>query len=77
MIELWRRKVWTDKKCVNAIKTACFSKDARIMTQALRFFLGVEQIEKDTDEDVTTKLHIGSLPYVNLFQRDVDVWYQR
>jgi protein SDA1 len=49
MVALWRRNVWRDAKTVNALSTACFSKDSGIMTGALYFFLGMEDLE-DVDE---------------------------
>ncbi len=42
MIELWRRRVWTDAKTVNAMAQACFSHHTRVMASALHFFLGIE-----------------------------------
>lgn len=45
MVELYRRNIWNDTKTVNVITTACFSKIAKILVAALKFFLG-----KDEDE---------------------------
>ena len=51
MIDLWRRRVWMDAKTVNAVVTACFHKDAKIITVALHFFIGVNFIEEEDDDD--------------------------
>lgn len=52
MIELWRRKVWTDKKMVNAIVTACFSKDTKLKRGALQFMLGVAHYDENEEEEM-------------------------
>lgn len=43
MIELYRKGVWQNAKTVNVISTACFSKVAKIMATALKFFLGKDE----------------------------------
>eukprot|EP00897_Mesotaenium_endlicherianum_P006579 jgi/Mesen1/594/ME001074S10755 len=51
LIELYRRKVWTDAKTVNVISTACFHPSPRIMVGALKFFMGSEEVEDESDGD--------------------------
>ena len=45
-----------DAKCVNAISLACFSKDSKLMAAAMRFFLGVDQV--DDDDPVVSAIEI-------------------
>lgn len=42
MIQLYRKGVWNDERTVNVIATACFlkSNDSKMLTAALKFFLG-------------------------------------
>ena len=51
MIELYHRNIWNDAKTVNVITTACFSKIARVMTTAVRFFLGTDAPQEAKDSD--------------------------
>ncbi len=51
LIELWRRSVWRDEKTCNAIANCCFSKQTNILVAALRFFIGVEDVEDEDDPD--------------------------
>ncbi|KAJ1204882.1 hypothetical protein NDU88_000319, partial [Pleurodeles waltl] len=46
MVELYKRNIWNDAKTVNVIATACFSKVAKILVAALKFFLGRDEDEK-------------------------------
>ena len=63
MVELWRRRVWTDGKTVSVLVTACFSPHIKIAVTALRFFLGLQfydEEEEDSDADESkqgTKRH--------------------
>ncbi|XP_017776201.1 PREDICTED: protein SDA1 homolog [Nicrophorus vespilloides] len=50
MIDLYKKNVWNDTKTVNVIATACFSKVVKVMVTALKFFLGKDPEEKDSDE---------------------------
>ncbi|CAI7808189.1 unnamed protein product [Closterium sp. NIES-54] len=43
LIELYRRKVWTDARTVNVIATACLHPCTRIMVGALKFFMGADR----------------------------------
>ena len=51
MIELYRRNIWNDAKTVNVIATGCFSKIAKVMSSALKFFLGTDAPIADDKED--------------------------
>eukprot|EP01117_Protostelium_nocturnum_P009869 TRINITY_DN3518_c0_g3_i2.p1 TRINITY_DN3518_c0_g3~~TRINITY_DN3518_c0_g3_i2.p1 ORF type:complete len:598 (-),score=268.80 TRINITY_DN3518_c0_g3_i2:559-2352(-) len=51
MIELYRRKIWNDIKTVNAISTGLFTKNSKIITAALEFFLGSPELEDSDDEE--------------------------
>ncbi|XP_071086929.1 protein SDA1 homolog [Haliotis cracherodii] len=62
MIELYKKNVWNDAKTVNVITTACFSKYAKILVAAVKFFLGRDELEQqaesdsdDDDDDKTSK----------------------
>lgn len=50
MIELYKKNVWNDVKTVNVIATGCFSKITKVMVASLKFFLGKDPEEKDTDD---------------------------
>ncbi|XP_061782857.1 protein SDA1 homolog [Nerophis lumbriciformis] len=47
MVELYKRNIWNDAKTVNVITTACFSKEAKILVAALKFFLGTDEEENE------------------------------
>ncbi|KAJ8953409.1 hypothetical protein NQ318_023526 [Aromia moschata] len=49
MIELYKKNVWNDAKTVNVIATGCFSKITKVMVASLKFFLGKDPEEKDSD----------------------------
>ncbi|XP_050295760.1 protein SDA1 homolog [Anthonomus grandis grandis] len=49
MIELYKKNVWNDAKTVNVIATGCFSKVMKVMVASLKFFLGKDENEKDSD----------------------------
>ena len=54
--ELWKRQIWTDAKAVSVMATAGLSRDAKVVTSGVRFFLGGDQereeaAEDDTDDD--------------------------
>ncbi|RZF32662.1 hypothetical protein LSTR_LSTR004090 [Laodelphax striatellus] len=52
MIELYKKNVWNDAKTVNVIATACFSKVAKVMVAALKFFIGTDPADdKKSDDD--------------------------
>lgn len=53
MIELYKKGVWRDKKNVNVIATACYSKSAKIMVTAIKFFVGNDegQVEESSDSE--------------------------
>jgi protein SDA1 len=50
--ELWKRQIWTDAKAVSVMEIAALSQDAKVVTAAVRFFLGADQErEEAADED--------------------------
>lgn len=51
MIELYKKNVWNDAKTVNVIATACFSKINKVMTAALKFFMGNDEEKDDKSDD--------------------------
>ncbi|XP_039289526.1 protein SDA1 homolog [Nilaparvata lugens] len=61
MIELYKKNVWNDAKTVNVIATACFSKVAKVMVAALKFFIGTDPADdkksddSDSDDEPTLK----------------------
>jgi protein SDA1 len=51
MVELYKRRIWTDNKTVNAISTGCLSKNAKMVIAACKFMLEIDFDEKELDED--------------------------
>ena len=51
LIELYHKNIWKDAKCVNVIANCCFSKHAKMLVAAQKFFLGNEEENKDDDSD--------------------------
>jgi protein SDA1 len=52
MIELYRKRIWNDIKTVNAISTGIYTKNPKLMTATLHFFLGAPlEDEEETDEE--------------------------
>jgi protein SDA1 len=54
--EMWKRQIWTDAKAVSVMEVAALSKDAKVVTSGVRFFLGGDQereeaADEDSDED--------------------------
>ena len=52
MVELYRKRVWTDARTVNVISTACFATDSRLVVTGLRFFLGIDELIDDDEANV-------------------------
>jgi len=50
MIELYNKNVWNDVKTVNVIATGCFSKVTKIAVACMKFFLGTDTDEKESDD---------------------------
>ncbi|XP_015517790.1 protein SDA1 homolog [Neodiprion pinetum] len=50
MIELYKKNVWNDAKTVNVISTGCFSKVTKVMVASLKFFLGSDPSEANSDD---------------------------
>lgn len=53
LVELYRRNVWRNEKCVNMIASACLAKSKKVYSKAVRFFLGHDEksIQEDSDSD--------------------------
>nr|CDS26377.1 protein sda1 [Hymenolepis microstoma] len=53
LVELYRRNVWRNEKCVNMISNACLAKSKKVYSKAVRFFLGHDEksIQEDSDSD--------------------------
>ena len=51
MIELYRKNIWNDAKTVNVLTTGCFSKISKVMSTALKFFLGTDAPVAEEGED--------------------------
>ena len=51
MVDLYRRRVWTDEKTVNVVVSACFHPNVRVMATALRFFLGISFYDEEEEEE--------------------------
>jgi len=51
LIELFKNKVWNDAKTVNVISLGIFSKDAKMISLTLNFFLKPLKPGEDSDED--------------------------
>lgn len=50
MIELYKKNVWNDAKTVNVIATGCFSKISKVAVASMKFFLGTDPEEKESDD---------------------------
>ena len=55
LVDLYRRRIWTDERCVNAIAQACLSKCTKIAVKAMHFFLGIETKMTEDDETDASK----------------------
>eukprot|EP01063_Lacrimia_lanifica_P021041 TRINITY_DN28299_c0_g1_i1.p1 TRINITY_DN28299_c0_g1~~TRINITY_DN28299_c0_g1_i1.p1 ORF type:complete len:758 (+),score=371.32 TRINITY_DN28299_c0_g1_i1:54-2327(+) len=51
ILDLYRRRVWTEDRVVNVISKACLSKHTKVMTMALRFFMGTFPKDMEQDEE--------------------------
>ncbi|CAI4217386.1 unnamed protein product [Parascedosporium putredinis] len=49
--ELWKRQLWTDAKPVDVMKEACLSDNEKVVTGAVRFFLGGDKEREDLEDD--------------------------
>jgi len=69
MIELYRKNIWNDAKTVNVLTTGCFSKISKVMSTALKFFLGTdapvaeegEDSDSDDESAVSKMMYAGSV----------------
>jgi protein SDA1 len=52
MVELYKKNIWNDAKTVNVVASVgCFSKTTKVMVAALKFFLGTDEDEENSDSD--------------------------
>ena len=51
MVELYKRRIWTDAKTVNVVASACFSKHEKIVLTGIHFFLGIDQQIDSLEEE--------------------------
>ena len=52
MVELYKKQIWNDAKTVNVIATVgCFSKITKVMVASLKFFLGTDENDEESDSD--------------------------
>ena len=52
IVELYRRRIWTGPRTVNAVASVCLSKRSTLSRTAVRFFLGIDHlIDADQDEE--------------------------
>ncbi len=51
MISLYRKRVWTDARTVNVIATALVSPAPKLCVAAMRFFLEIDDVFDDSDDD--------------------------
>eukprot|EP01129_Flabellula_baltica_P004309 TRINITY_DN148_c0_g2_i1.p1 TRINITY_DN148_c0_g2~~TRINITY_DN148_c0_g2_i1.p1 ORF type:complete len:685 (-),score=149.52 TRINITY_DN148_c0_g2_i1:32-2053(-) len=65
MIELYRKNIWNDKKTVNAICSGIFSKDSKIISIVINFFLNADEDEEDLVELANQKKREVALKYSN------------
>ena len=49
MVDLYRKRIWTDARTVNVIATACISEEPRLVITGIKFFLGIEQLIDDDE----------------------------
>ncbi|XP_076232071.1 SDA1 domain containing protein Mys45A [Calliopsis andreniformis] len=49
MIELYKKNIWNDTKTVNVLATGCFAKTTKVMVACLKFFLGTNVEERESD----------------------------
>ncbi|KAB0790528.1 hypothetical protein PPYR_09982 [Photinus pyralis] len=70
MIELYKKNIWNDVKTVNIIATGCFSKITKVMVASLKFFLGKDPEEKESDDsDSEPEINPKSVIMANKFNK--------
>eukprot|EP00397_Hematodinium_sp_SG-2012_P020311 GEMP01020918.1.p1 GENE.GEMP01020918.1~~GEMP01020918.1.p1 ORF type:complete len:826 (+),score=214.73 GEMP01020918.1:32-2479(+) len=52
VIALYKKRIWTDQRCVNMISTLCLCKDSRVGAAAIRFMLGQSA---DLEEEIQSE----------------------
>jgi protein SDA1 len=60
MIELYKRRIWNNRKTVNVISLGVFSEDQKIVSKVLNFFLSQMKLgdldDEEGDDDINVKL---------------------
>lgn len=70
MIDLYNKNVWNDAKTVNVIaSTGCFSKFTKVMVASLKFFLGKDPEEKDSNSDSDDEPNARESAIANKFNK--------
>ncbi|KAL1457512.1 hypothetical protein WDU94_007733 [Cyamophila willieti] len=69
MVHLYKKNVWRDAKTVNVIATACFSKSAKVMTAALKFFLTADEAELKSDDEESDDDTLKELKLANKYNK--------
>jgi len=64
MIELYKRKLWNDEKCVNVLAEACLNTNPKICASACKFFLVLNydfesESESESSDEEDKKLMQG------------------
>ncbi|KAK3057382.1 Severe Depolymerization of Actin [Extremus antarcticus] len=62
--EMWKRQIWADAKAVSIMEVAALSKDAKVVTSGVKFFLGGDQEREeaaDEDSDVEEGVDMSKL----------------
>uniref|UniRef100_U5EWX7 Protein SDA1 n=1 Tax=Corethrella appendiculata TaxID=1370023 RepID=U5EWX7_9DIPT len=66
MIELYKKQIWNDAKTVNVIATnGCFSKITKVMVTSMKFFLGTDQDDQESDSDSDNQVDLKSVMMAN------------
>jgi protein SDA1 len=71
LIELYKRKVWTDAKTVNVIADATLCDEIRIVVACLKFFLGVDEDAAEGSDD--DEEHVTDFAAVKEMQHQMKV----
>ena len=60
--ELWKRQIWTDAKPVEVMKEACLAENEKVVTGAVRFFLGGDKEREELeDEDSEEEVDLSKI----------------
>lgn len=66
MVELYKKNIWNDAKTVNVIgSVGCFSKTTKVMVAALKFFLGTDGDEENSDSESNEEVDLKAAIMAN------------